>query len=997
MKKQTRLWLALLCFGLIGQLAWTVENMYFNTFVYYGLSGTVDTIAAMVALSAITATVTTLLMGALSDKLGKRKIFICLGYFIWGLTVIMFAFLNLENVARIFKAAQPIAFAGTLAVIMDCVMTFFGSTSNDACFNAWITDNVTSKERGKFETVIATLPLISMLIIFGLLDSLTQQGKWSTFFIIIGSLVSLGGAAGFFFIDDENTHKSTNSFFKDIVYGFKPSIIKENKQLYVSFILLLVLSISTQVFMPYMIIYIQSYLGITDYAIVLGVVLIVASIISVLAGKVIDMAGADKFFKPSVILLVVGLLLMAVVRTTVPLIISGIIMMSGNLIVTAIINGNIRNCTPEEKAGGFQGIRMIFGVMLPMIIGPYIGAAVIKSSNQTYVDLGTVKQVPTPAIWVAAAVVAALLLLCYKWLQTVRREDNNKHYNLMTEYGKQLDTDNVLPEYPRPQFVRNSYINLNGYWDYAINRLETLPDKYDGQILVPFPLESQLSQVEKQLSPKDILWYRHHFSLTEGFNQGRVVINFGAVDQICKVYINGKLVKEHTGGYLPFSADITDYLKEDNELIVYVKDYSDTSYYSRGKQSTDRGGIWYTPVSGIWQTVWLESYPAQHIEAVKTDIDYDNQTVKFHIDGSEESYHLIIKEKDKVIYEGTVEADCQIKIDNMISWSPENPFLYDFFIDNSKDFIQSYFGMRKFSVGKDDKGYKRLMLNNKPYFHKGVLDQGYWSDGIYTPASYQAYLDDVIMLKEMGFNTIRKHIKIEPQMFYYYCDKYGMLLWQDMVSGGTKYSFLCTAALPFADIHIKDNHYGLFARKQQQSKDMYKNELIETVHLLYNCVSLAMWVPFNEGWGQFDALENEKLLRSLDNTRTVDHASGWHDQGGGDLCSRHIYFNEIKFKKDERVIALTEYGGYNQPIQGHTYNDANYGYKGYQDKEALQNAFKQLHDTQIIPLIENGLSAIIYTQTSDVEDEVNGLITYDRQVEKFDRSFVKEIMDRIDY
>jgi len=998
MKKEQRTWLTLLIFGLLGQLAWTIENMYFNVFVYNTLSGNVDVIASMVALSAITATVTTLFMGAISDKLGKRKIFITLGYFIWGLTVIAFAFINLENITKYFPYIEAATAGGIFAIIMDCIMTFFGSTANDAAFNAWITDEIDNTDRSKYETVLATLPLISMIIVFGLLDGLTQQGKWDTFFFIIGGSVSAGGILGIFLIKETPATKSKNSVFSNIIYGFKPSVVKENKSLYLSLTCLLMLAIATQVFMPYFIIYIQAYLHINDYALILAAVLLVSSAISVLFGTVIDKLGTFKVFIPATLAFVIGLMLMFFARTIGTIILSGIVMMSGNLLLTAIINGSIRNYTPQNKAGLFQGIRMIFAVMLPMIIGPVIGALVIKNSGNTYVDLGVVKEVPTPAIWLASAIVAVLILVPFYFLSKEDKKQRKVHNKLLTTYGEQFDINNVLPEYPRPQLVRDSYINLNGIWKYTINQSEEIPSSFEGDVIVPYSIESVLSRVNKTITPDDVLWYKKIFTLPKDFNKGLVHLHFGAVDQICRVYINKQLVGEHIGGYLPFSFEISQYLQKENELIVYVKDLTDTSYHSKGKQSSNRGGIWYTPTSGIWQTVWLESTPINYIQSIKISIDYDVKKVNLVINGNSENYNVAIKEGNKIVFNQKVESNTAIKLDNINSWTPESPFLYDLTISNGEDTVSSYFGMRKFSIGSDKYGKKRLMLNNQPYFHKGVLDQGYYSDGIYTPASYKQMEDDIKMLKEMGFNTIRKHIKIDPLYFYYLCDKMGMLVWQDMVNGGGRYSDLIVTYLPFLKVlNIKDKHYGLFARKNKAGRELFIKEMKKTVDLLYNTVSLALWVPFNEGWGQFDAIEISELLRSWDSSRTIDHASGWHDQKGGDLFSKHIYFDKIKFEDDDRVWALTEYGGYSWAVNGHTYNDAKFGYLVFNNKLDLQSAFIQLHNEQIVPLVEKGLSAIIYTQLSDVEDEVNGLITYDRKIVKFDTKVVKSVLDKLQF
>ena len=992
MKKATRMWISLLLIGFIGQVAWVIENMYFNVFVYNTLTTDINVIAAMVSLSAITATVTTLLMGNLSDAVGKRKPFISFGYLIWGFTVIAFSFLNLNNVGKLLPGANADAAAGSIAVFLDCVMTFFGSTGNDAAFNAWVTDNVEKKDRTKVEGVLATLPLLSMLLVFGLLDGFTQKGQWSTFFLIIGILTSLGGLVSFVTLPKEKTVKKETT---DLFYGFKKDVILKHKKLYWAFLMLLVFSISTQVFMPYLIIYIQTYLGITNYAPILGIVLLGASIFSVWIGNTAGKVGEDLFFTPSVILLCVGLLFMFLVRKPVGVIIAGLIMMGGNLVVTSLVNSTIRTETPKEKAGNFQGIRMIFGVMLPMIIGPYIGSFVIHNSAATYIDMGQVKNVPTPWIFLAAAVIAALTILPYNAYNREKAKDAKVHVDLLTPYGEKLDKNHVLKEYPRPQMQRESYLNLNGEWNYAIRKEGEALGNYDGKILVPFSPETLLSGVNRQVTPEDVLYYQKTFTLPKDFNEGLVWLHFGAVDQIAEVTLNGTLLGSHTGGYLPFSFEISPYLKEENVLEVKVKDYSDTSYYSIGKQSSHRGGIWYTPQSGIWQTVWLESTPEKHIDSLRLTPFFDEGKIRIEVKGNEESYRYEIFAKGKKIAETEGSKTVEMEVNELHPWTPEDPFLYDLTVSGEKDTVTSYFGMRKFSIEKDAKGLPRLCLNNQPYFHKGVLDQGYYSDGLYTAASDHALIDDIQLVKDMGFNMIRKHIKIEPLRWYYHCDKMGILVWQDMVNGGTSYDFGVIGALPFIGITLKDNDYKKFARESEQGRQMYYDELKATVELLYNTVSLALWVPFNEGWGQFDAVKAYKMLKEMDPTRSVDHASGWHDQGVGDLNSRHIYFAKIKFKQDTRVSALTEYGGYSRIEAGHVYNSTGYGYALYEEEEDLTEAFEKLHTEQILPLVEKGLSATVYTQLSDVEDEVNGLVTFDRKKVKYPKEQIRDLMDQI--
>jgi len=423
-KISKRVWSALIIFGLFGQLAWVVENMYFNVFLYNTISDDPKYIADMVAASAVTATLTTLLMGAFSDKIGKRKHFIVYGYIIWGVVTASFAFISTSQTEKIFHTANAVSATAIIVIIMDCIMTFFGSTANDAAFNAWVTDVTSVSNRGKTETVLSIMPLLAMLIIFGGLDGLTQQGNWKVFYLIIGGLVIVGGIVGLFLIkDDENLKPSNQNYLKNIVYGFKISTVKKNKDLYISLTALCVLSIAYQVFMPYLIIYIQRYLGIDNYALILGVVLIVSSVVSVLFGKLIDKYGKQKFLIPSLVVLVAGFVSVYFSRNAWLLAVTGTIMLGTNLIITSAVNGIIRDETPRDKVGHFQGIKMIFAVLIPMVTGPYIGAYVIKDSNQTYIDLGVTKQVPTPNIFIAAAIVSVFAIIPIIFM--VKKHKNN--------------------------------------------------------------------------------------------------------------------------------------------------------------------------------------------------------------------------------------------------------------------------------------------------------------------------------------------------------------------------------------------------------------------------------------------------------------------------------------------------------------------------------------------------------------------------------------------
>lgn len=416
-----RNWITLILIGLFGQFAWTIENMYFNVFLYNTISTDPGYIAAMVGWSAAAATVTTLLMGALSDRVGKRKAFICAGYILWGLSTAAFGYITPENAGRLFPAANASAAAAVMVVVLDCVMTFFGSTANDAAFNAYVTDITDNSNRGRAESVLAILPLISMLIIFGAFDGLTQQGRWQEFFNIFGLAVSVVGVLAIFLVKDEPGLKhGSDSYFKNLLYGFRPSVVKENPELYLSFAAFCLFSVAVQVFFPYLIIYIQNYLGITDYAIVLGVVLILASVVSVVSGRFIDRLGKLRFVFPAAAVMLAGLVGMFFVRGSAGVTIAGTVMMSGYMMMTSALGANIRDWTPAGKAGHFQGIRMIFAVLLPMVTGPAIGAAVIKNGASTYVELGQVKTVPTPGIYLAAA---AVLLLTFVPILVLRRKE----------------------------------------------------------------------------------------------------------------------------------------------------------------------------------------------------------------------------------------------------------------------------------------------------------------------------------------------------------------------------------------------------------------------------------------------------------------------------------------------------------------------------------------------------------------------------------------------
>ena len=555
-----------------------------------------------------------------------------------------------------------------------------------------------------------------------------------------------------------------------------------------------------------------------------------------------------------------------------------------------------------------------------------------------------------------------------------------------------------LSEYPRPQLVRDSYISLNGTWDYAIRDSNEFPHEWDDVITVPFSPETVRSGVNRFVKPTDYLFYKRVVCFPSKFIKDILIIHFGAVDQICDVYFNDKLVSHHEGGYLPFSIyiDKKDVLSN-NSIKLRVKDYSDTSYYSRGKQRLERGGIWYSPQSGIYMPVWCESVNYDYIESIKLTPDIDNSIINIFIKSEAKEATLTIEDKE---YNVKCNVNTEIRLDNPHLWYPDDPYLYDIKIKTRHDTITSYFAMRKFSTTTLN-GHKVLAINNKPIFMKGVLDQGYYSDTLLTPPSIKEYEKDLKLIKELGFNTVRKHIKIESLIWYHLCDKLGLIVWQDMVNGGTTYKFSTIAFPLVTKRHHSDLNHKKFSRLDIEGRRDAEKEFKETINLLYNTPSIALWTIFNEGWGQFDSKRIYNELKNIDETRLFDHASGWHDQGVSDVKSLHVYFTKVKLPKEkainDRAVILSECGGYNLAIEGHRFSNTNFGYKYMDTRQDLANAYQKFIERDIIPNISKGLSAFIYTQLSDVEDELNGFVTYDREVVKIDKNYIKYINDKVHF
>ncbi len=557
----------------------------------------------------------------------------------------------------------------------------------------------------------------------------------------------------------------------------------------------------------------------------------------------------------------------------------------------------------------------------------------------------------------------------------------------------------VLSEYPRPGMRRQSYISLNGVWKYAIREEETT-DSYDGEIMVPYSPEAERSGVRRQFLPGQWLHYYRTFEAPPG-EKGRVLLHFGAVDYLCRVYVNGQAVGEHRGGYLAFALDITEKLcPGENELIVKVQDPSDAGTQARGKQKLQSGGMYYTAQSGIWKSVWMERVPENYIREIRLTPEYDQGQIHAQLKAEDPRRAEIViysdgKEITRVQSGEDGEADLRIPEEERRPWCPEDPFLYEIEIRLGEDSVWSYTALRKYEIRRDDHGILRFFLNGKPYFLHGLLDQGYWKEGMYTPPSDEAMRQDILRARSLGFNMLRKHVKIEAERWYYHCDRLGMIVWQDMVNGGGTYKtwFVTYAAnlfLPFLR-RWKDHRYSMTARTDEQERQRYYEELEEMVRQLYNHPSIACWTPFNEGWGQFDAGKAVELLRGLDTTRLVEEASGWFDQGGGDFDSIHNYFYPLRVRPDpRRAVLLSEYGGIAWAVPGHTQKDKTYGYGMAKNRAELAKRYRKLLIQKMLPQIRHGLSGLIYTQLSDVEEEVNGILTADREEIKLDPDTAKE-------
>ena len=570
---------------------------------------------------------------------------------------------------------------------------------------------------------------------------------------------------------------------------------------------------------------------------------------------------------------------------------------------------------------------------------------------------------------------------------------------IKTSWGEQLDPKNVLPEYPRPIMERNDWKNLNGLWKYAITKKgDPTPAAYQGDILVPFAVESSLSGVGKMINEKEELWYQRTFDVPSAWRGKQILLHFGAVDWKAEVWVNDVKVGEHTGGFTPFYFDITSVLnKGNNDLVVKVWDPSDRGEQPRGKQIANPHGIWYTPVTGIWQTVWLEPVATQYITNLKTTPDIDNNSVKVEVAAnttSADKVEVKVFDGKNLVAKGAALNGVPVELTmpaNAKLWSPDSPFLYNMEVTLYKDGkaidqVKSYTAMRKYSIRKGQNGITRLQLNNKDYFQFGPLDQGWWPDGLYTAPTDEALVYDLKKTKDFGYNMVRKHVKVEPARWYTHCDQLGLIVWQDMPNGG-----------PSPQWQARNYFNGTEVIRSAASEANYRKEWKEIIDCLYSYPSIAVWVPFNEAWGQFKTPEIVAWTKEYDPSRLVNPASGGNHYTCGDILDLHHYPGPNMFLYDpRRATVLGEYGGIGLVVEGNTWvNDKkNWGYVKFNTSDEVTNEYIK-YGKHLLELIRKGFSAAVYTQTTDVEGEINGLMTYDRKVIKMNEAKVREINQQI--
>ncbi len=1019
-KVTLRQWLVFVFVGLAGQFAWSIENMYLNTYLYY-LSTTGQgfdpspMVAWTTALSAITATITTIFMGSLTDKVRKRKIFIALGYVLWGIATASFGLVDVGNAQSIIPISMSAMTAAILVIVIDCIMTFLGSTANDAAFNSYVTKNVKDENRGKVEGVLSILPLIAMLIIFVALNGLTASGQWDLFFYIIGGIVVLVGLVSFFLIPkEEKEEKSTRKLLPILAEGFLPKTVRENKNLYLVLLCYFVYGVATQVFFPYLMVYVErtahvpnsgaSFL--TPFAIVMAVALILGSVLSVLIGFLSDRKGKTRMIVPTTIILALGLLLLFFapdiendVGRYAYTAISGMVMILGYVAMPTILNSLVRDYIPKGKEGSFMGVRMVFVVALPMCVGPFIGNALNQMTGESYAnEYGVLASLPSKYGYLVGLVLLLLIFIPYFFLKKSTRYDKNEGYRL-----KDLLPDMPLPKvhresHPRPSFARKDFLSLEGEWDYAITKDETIPLTYEGKIHVPFAIESPMSGVNRLLSKDEYLFYHRQVDLEERFYREHVFLFFEGVDQIADVYVDGNKVRHHDGGYTRFSVDIRPYLKKPSfDLVVRVRDLTDSSFRMTGKQRLTPNGWFYSSSSGIFKSVYLEASGEEAILGLSLRPDADEKCVHVLVRAEKDfPVKIQIGDMERTL---TTNKEEKIKLLPFRPWSLEDPYLYPVSVRSKDDLVTSYFGVRKIEVGMGKDGKKHIYLNGRKVFLNGLLDQGYYPFGGLTAEDEDLFRKDIENAKLLGFNCLRMHVKVEEERFYYEAAKRGILLIQDIPNGGEHIPFF-NVVFPRASVILFNHSFFLtergYGRKDERGRKKFIQESLSIIQDLVNNPAVIVITIFNEAWGEFDPEKLYSILKGEYPHFLYDTASGWLDTPKSDLFSIHSYtLPHIPRRNKERPYVLTEIGGASLKIKGHYFYPKVYGHHVCKSKEAFLTRYRKLYEGFYKQIQNGNLNGLVYTQLSDCETEANGLYTLDRQWLKADIKMVLDINQKI--
>ncbi len=1033
-KVGVRKWFIFVLIGLIGQFAWAVENMYLNSYITYlnftdptGVGFNYSTLIAITtAASAIVATLTTIFMGSLSDKVNKRKIFISTGYIIWGISTASFGLLNVNSDASLFAISMTAYTAAIMVIVIDCVMTFFGSTSNDAAFNSYVTKNTTNENRGKVEGVLSILPLIAMLIIFVGLNSLTTEAsgyRWDLFFYIVGGLVTVVGLISIWLIPKEKKEEKTlnEGYTRYLIEGFKPKTVKENKLLYLVLLAYFIYGVAIQVYFPYLMIYVQYTCNIsntgesflTPFAIVMAVALLLGSLLSVVIGFISDKLKKENMMVPVIIILMIGLLLMFFIPyvnddtlRTVYGSFAGLVMILGYVSVPTILNSMVKDNIPKGKEGSFMGVRMLFVTALPMCVGPFIGDALNAAYGKYYIsEYGVESVVPSERGYIVGIAILVLSFIpIYFIIKEIKKQNKGKNKGYLISELKDIDEKELefdLSKHPRPQFNRDKYLLLNGAWDIKITKDEKLPTTYDKEVIVPFAVESPLSKVNHLLNADEYIYYHKKLDVPPTFNKEHVFLNFEGVDQTCWIYLNNQLVYQHVGGYTRFNIDLKPHIINGTvDVVVKVKDVSDDSYHQVGKQRLAPTSAWfYSSSSGIYKPVYIESTPKNYIKSVKYKERYDEKSFLIYVETN--IYGKVEVHVDDKIF--NIESNKWVKItpNKFIPWSLENPHLYEIKLKFYDDVVNSYYGIRKIEI-KGDKE-KQIYLNNKRVFLNGLLDQGYYYLGGLTPRSYDEYYTDIKNIKDLGYNCLRKHVKVEMDYFYYYADKLGVLIIQDIPNGGEKTKFL-DVVIPRISYKLFNDEkfltYKKYGRLSEEGRIEYYKDLDDIIEATSSFPSIVIYTPFNEAWGEFDPQVVYQYIKDKNIDQLIDTASGWIDTVRSDFFSIHSYTLPARKrydpKGDNRPYVLTEIGGTALKIDGHYDYPSLYGHGKCKDSKQLETKYTKLYRSLIKRIEDNNLNGIIYTQLNDCETEANGIYTLDRKVLKLDKEVIKNINKEIE-